>query len=144
MALQRGLSIRTRLIGSVLLLSLRPPDTNISSFLVKRTASKVSSRASRIKNDLASMLMIVELSLRMSRIAENGASGPLVKNRIVTGYGQNIPGWYGGQVSHTLGDISEDEHERYHGDRESQCREKLGRKWLPVVCISTRNEHMLV
>lgn len=85
-ARKRGLLIHTRLIGSVLLLSLRPPDTNTSSFLVKRTASKVSSRASRIRNDLASMLMIVELSLRMSKIAENGASGPLVKNRIVTGY----------------------------------------------------------
>jgi hypothetical protein len=87
MVQKRGLSIHTRLIGSVLLLSLRPPDTSTSSFLVKRTASKVSSRASWIRNDLASILMIVELSLRTSRIAENGASGPLVKNSIVTRYG---------------------------------------------------------
>lgn len=74
------------------MLSLRPPDTSTSSFLVKRTASKVSSRASRIRNDLASILMIVELSLRMSRTAENGANGPLVKNSTVTRYGQNTPG----------------------------------------------------
>lgn len=53
-------------------------------------------------------------------------------------------GRYGGQVSHTLGDIGEDEHEGHHGDRESQCGEKLGRKWLPAACISSRNEHMLV
>jgi hypothetical protein len=37
-------------------------------------------------NDLASNVIMVELSLRTSRMAENGASGPLVKNSTVTEY----------------------------------------------------------
>ena len=141
MAKQWDLLRHTLEIGSVLLLSLRPPDTRTSSFFVKRTASKVSSRASRIRNDLASMLMIVELSLRMSRTAENGANGPLVKNRIVTGYRQNIFRVSWQARSHTLGDIGEDEHEGHHGYRQGQCREKSRGKWLPApTCISIGND----
>ena len=99
----------------------------------------MSSRASRIRNDLASILMIVELSLRMSRMAENGANGPLVKNSTVTEYLSGCAGSDSPRTSsRTLGNIREDEHEGHYRDRQGHCREEPRGKWLPApVCIST-------
>jgi hypothetical protein len=71
-------------MGSPPDLICRPSATTLLSFSAISVPSNVSIKASGIKKDLESEVMIVELSLRMRRMVVKGANGPLMKNMIVT------------------------------------------------------------
>jgi hypothetical protein len=77
-----AISFPSRAIGSPPDLTCLPSDTRSVHSRETRVPSKVSTRASWMRNVLEMRLMMVELSLRVSKAAEIAARGPLVKAMI--------------------------------------------------------------